>query len=134
MMKKIYSEIFGVALPAADASVSEKMNWENTAINEIAKTETEKVSFTGSEKQVAWVEKIVRHFFYLALSADYIEIVDYVKALRQACEDHTDSKWWIDRRDKSLRSLFPEVEEACEAGYEEDKSKEAAWAWIQSRV
>lgn len=132
--KKIYHNIFGVALAAEDASLSEKMQWENMTKDKIASEEVEKLSFEGSEKQVAWVEKIVKSFFYKALSTDYVTIVDYVKALRAACEEHKDAQYWISRRDKDLRDLFPNMDKVCEDGYRaDDQSKEAVWAWIQSR-
>ena len=132
--KKIYNQIFGVALAAEDASLSEKMQWENMAKNKISSEEVAKLTFEGSEKQVAWVEKIVRSFFYKALSTDYVTIVDYVKALRSLCEEHKDAQYWISSRDKCLQDILPDVEETCEEGYKTDStSKEEAWTWIQSR-
>ena len=132
--KSIYSQIFGVALAAEDASLSEKMQWESMAKDKIASEEVAKLTFEGSEKQVAWVEKIVKSFFQKALSTDYVTIVDYVKALRSLCEEHKDAQYWISRRDKDLRDLFPKMDEVCEDGYRaDDQSKEAVWAWIQSR-
>ena len=132
--KSIYSQIFGVALAAEDASLSEKMQWESMAKDKIASEEVAKLTFEGSEKQVAWVEKIVKSFFYKALSTDYVTIVDYVKALRAACKEHKDAQYWISRRDKDLRDIFSKIDKVCEDGYRaDDQSKEAVWAWIQSR-
>ena len=37
--KRIYNEVFGVALAAEDAPMTEKIQWENDARNEIAKAE-----------------------------------------------------------------------------------------------
>lgn len=132
--KSIYNEIFGVALAADDAPMTEKIQWENDARNEIAKAEVAKYAFEGSEKQVAWVEKIVKSFFYKALCEDYLYIVDYVKALRAACETHKDSQYWISNREKSLSNLFPEVEKEVDTIAENLSGKEAEYNFVLSRV
>lgn len=132
--KRIYNEIFGIALPAEDASMAEKIQWENDAINEIAKAEVAKYTFEGSEKQVAWVEKIVRFFFYKALYEDYLYIIDYVKALRDACENHKDSQYWISRRDKSISELFPEVEKEIDDFTEDLSSQKEEYDFVLSRL
>lgn len=132
--KRIYNEIFGVALAAEDTPITEKIQWENDARNEIAKAEVSKYTFEGSEKQVAWVEKIVKSFFYKALCEDYLYIVDYVKALRNVCEAHKDAQYWISNREKSLSNLFPEVEKEVDAIAENLSSKEEEYQFVLSRV
>lgn len=131
--KRIYNEIFGIALPAEDAPISERMQWEPNAINEISKVEVAKFTFEGSEKQVAWVEKIVKSFFYKALSEDFLYIMDYVKALRNACENHKDAQYWISRRDKSISELFPEVKKDID-DMTEDLSYKEEYDFVLSRV
>lgn len=134
MTKKIYNELFGVALAAEDAPMADKIQWENRAISQICDAEVEKFTFEGSEKQVVWVEKIVKSFFYKALSEDYLYIVDYVKALRSACEAHKDAQYWISRREKSLSELFPEVEKDIDAMTENLSSREEEYNFVLSRV
>lgn len=134
MTKRIYNEIFGVALAAEDAPMTEKIQWENNARNSIARAEVSKYTFEGSEKQVAWVEKIVKSFFYKALSEDYLYIVDYVKALRSECEAHKDAQYWISRREKSLSDLFPGVEKEIDAMTENLSSSDEEYRFVLSRV
>jgi len=130
---RIYNEILGIALPAEDAPMAEKIQWENDARNSIAKAEVAKYTFEGSEKQVAWVEKIVRLFFYKALSEDYLYIIDYVKTLRNACENHKDAQYWISRRDKSISELFPEVEKEIDP-IAENLSYKEEYDFVLSRM
>lgn len=132
--KRIYNEIFGIALPAEDAPISERMQWEPNAISEISKNEVEKFTFEGSEKQVAWVEKIVKMFFYKALSEDYLYIMDYVKALRNACENHKDAQYWISRRDKYISELFPEVKKDIDDMTEDLSSQKEEYDFVLSRM
>lgn len=131
---RIYNDIFGIALPAEDAPMAEKILWQNNARTEIVRAEVAKYTFEGSEKQVAWVEKIVRLFFYKALCEDYLYIIDYTKALREACEVHKDSQYWISRRDKSISELFPEVEKEIDDIAEDLSSQKEEYDFVLSRM
>ena len=56
-------------------------------------------TFTGSEKQIAWAEKIFTKFESLATE-------NQKEDLEKAFENHKDAKFWIDRRDYPIEVVL----------------------------
>ncbi len=113
-MKKteILKKIFEVELDGT-------MQQEQTAITEVARKMKSQAHFEGSEKQVAWVEKIYAYFIHKAFALDYSVCAQMVKVVEKAAQEHTDAKWWIDHRDDSVCKLFKDEYEALTDAYDE---------------
>lgn len=80
-------ESFGFKAPAYDAWAAEQV---------------EKISLTGSEKQVAWAKKIMlSELKHARVWTDYTLWADHFKAVMEAPKE---ASWWIDHREYNLFS------------------------------
>lgn len=98
LTKKFMTEKIGFAWND-DMTNVEKIRWEGKALNFACNQSKEKITFSGSEKQIAWAQSIFKEKLFEALMQEIkIELPAIIRAFERIANEHSDAAWWIDHR------------------------------------